>query len=1825
MDVVSDAVHFAVLRQMRDVMSQLNGPGASVTPTQQNKFRHGRSMSHQGPADVYDAQIGGYGQDARSLANALVFGPRNASLAPSIPPPGSFSSDLKAANFMRAGTPGTAGTLKTDSGSYVNGDYLANQAVLSSEQKQNQLRDKINKETKIKIGSENLLEALIAKNVKQTKDQRQRVESELSLSNRKLIELNGLLEDEIEKSKLPETPSRDRLSGIFQSSPLKSPSRDEGHPQVTSTEQESESPSYVLDGILQALEIEGMHSDYYVDLANRLVELFKRYPTLKYDLAWSIFGLRVQTMLLSDSREVVAAGYRVTRHAIADRRSLQTIRGLNTDELVILSLIKETRASIEREQALKFVRAFLDVKGGVEELSNAVIRTVVSIAEHHEDRLRNISLLTIAEILLHEPSKIVQAGGISPLADALVEGTYHGSEGLALIFLQLEDKPQSRAYLTSGYELDGAFTPFTDPAMGRGHEERLKSNAQLISAIFKTWPGLFAVARRDFMAAKSLLKSLQYPITMARDLILDLLFDVLHITPPSWTSSFLAGRRLTTYGRVANLKADSTELHFKAELIEEENTSINLVEHFTTLLLAVLMQCGLVQALTDLAQTCDDASLRRKTTLLLGEVLKLADHALPRSASASWQALPELFVEASEAMEAEDDGGLASGMIYQIDRVARTIHRSSAPSKSQQAPPAATTTARQSDAANARLNDPSKSRMSVDMDELRFRSIVLETQVLTTANYLKWRWDLINDLVDGPLTNPKRLEESIKASKFMKRLVGFYRPFKYRFCEVRNTKPNERYVRTGCALMKTLLQTSEGITYLTESKLLRQLAECLAQLDRQSGLTAMKPLFSRERIADTLAGGYFAMLGALSSDPKGLNMLERWRMVNMFYHILDLDGREDLIRVLLSNMDFSLESHLRVMLSKALTACRKNIRIFATRLVRKYATAASTEKGGPSRDTGSSAWAIRLLVTQLYDPEVQVSEVAVQILEEVCNRTTQLEYVVKCRPALDHLGAIGAPLLLRFLSTSLGYKYLDGLDYITQEMDDWFLGRNDSYVTLVEASLSRALSALPERPKSSNDEYIKSQEYGTVPPHFYRELTRTLEGCRLLRDSGHFEAFVATIRDSWAEQVDTEVMLKVKGCLWAVGNVGAMELGAPFLEESDVVTWIVKIASYSQVLTMRGTAFFVLGLISRSLHGMEILAEHGWSAATDHMGRSLGCCLPPSLEVLLSIDDQYTRPPPPVRRHAKPAAHDNPTHARILAIVTDLGNTVLTKKAAGDLYSIKAKAPEQFGSVALFHKVMRVLENYNFRLQVRRFVIDLFDKGIMRRMVLEDDSGNESQEGFTCPFASCGQVHALGDCSQDVTLNKVIERISIEVARSRPLTVDTPMMLDERPHWKNIVDSSKDERVPASRILNGGRLLATYTLAEIGELRYDSEVAYQTMSPTGDTYENLDIAMLNHLKEATKNELDCQVCYALMLDPLTTTCGHTFCRKCVARVLDHSNLCPICRRTLLMPPGVQGVPANQRLAKLLSGLCPDALAARAEAAAQEEGTMFGERNVPFFICTLAYPSMPTFLHVFEPRYRLMTRRAVESGDRKFGMLMYNRCGVAQGELGATQFMQYGTMLHINNMQMMHDGRSILETKGVSRFRVRGWDMLDGYVVGNIERIDDVSLAEEERIEAEETTGPPAAPTDLVGQIDRMSTLELLRIGTDFVTRMRAASAPWLRDHVLSMFGDPPEDPALFPYWFASVLPISDEEKYKLLPATSVRERLKITAKWVRRIEAQRWIETAEALLLQEDEEDDDDDDDVVEGDADDEDLPDTDIDDIEAETDTETTDSQREE
>lgn len=491
---------------------------------------------------------------------------------------------------------------------------------------------------------------------------------------------------------------------------------------------------------------------------------------------------------------------------------------------------------MEREQALKFVRAFLDVKDGAKEISRAIVRTIVAVAETGEaqrtnlqpadneaDRLRPICIQTLAEILLRDPALVVASGGMGPLSEALSEGTYRAPESIASVYLYLLDSPSRRKYLQPGYGLDSLFTVFTDHLLS--NDKVLKQNSKAISSALKSWSGLMSLCMYDFRSVRSLISSLVLPNLTIRETVLDLLFSLLRIKPPAWATSFLAGRRLTTYGRVQNLKSSNPKDRGAAVFLEEDAGEQNFVEHYTAVLLAVLIKSGLLPSLLNMAQTEEDSTLKRKTTLLIGEVLKLSSRLLPPSWSAELQLLPELFSMAAQFKK--ENRYIASGIVYQISSVSRTLYRS-APSSS--IPGTLPSSNSLTDLAAA-LEDQPKSSASISYDDVGFRQLLVDSGVLNHSNYIKWDWDVIMRIIDGPLQIGKRLEDAMKASRFMKRIMSFYRPFKYKFADIKSTRGTQKYVKVGCALVHSLLQSPEGVRCLADSKLLRQIAECLAQCD----------------------------------------------------------------------------------------------------------------------------------------------------------------------------------------------------------------------------------------------------------------------------------------------------------------------------------------------------------------------------------------------------------------------------------------------------------------------------------------------------------------------------------------------------------------------------------------------------------------------------------------------------------------------------------------------------------------------------------------------------------------------------------------------------------------------------------------------------------------------------------------------------------------------------------------------------------------------------------------------------------------------------------
>lgn len=1000
--------------------------------------------------------------------------------------------------------------------------------------------------------------------------------------------------------------------------------------------------------------------------------------------------------LLHKRTEMVAAGYRIARYSITTSESIKSLQRLQIEIFIIRTLTKDSKCHIERLQAVKLIRTILEFPdSGVKQISVGLIRALVSVCEQSDDMLKNIALETLTEIFIFTPANVNIAGGTRVLLQCAIDGPYELSPSICMAFMYVINNPRLRASVDLK-DLEFLISAFTDlQTKGHVNTEKLQNSARILSSILSTWPGLITLCANDFYPLKSLIDCFQYPIPVLRDKLMDIFFSIFRIKPLSWSSSFLAGRRLTTFGRVADTRSDFNYMDYAASSVPDSSFTKN----YTALLLATTLHCNLMENLILMLTDNEDVGNARRATLLIGELIDLASNILPEQRLLKLVSLPGLVETATSKM---NDSLVASAAVFQIDKISRNIYKARYPRDTKET-------------RGSSMTMQVKVKMGVQIDDVSFRQLMADTQVLTTKTFTRWNWDALTELIQGPLLSPKRLEESIKTTKFMKRLMSFYRPFKYRFSSIKKTRPNQKCVKVGNALFKTLLQSKEGIKYLNENKLLSQIAECLAQLDPMSGISSPDPLFSKQRLENTLSSGYFSLLGTLSADANGMAMMENRNMFNMFYHLSELRSREDLICNFLRSMDFELQGHPRIILAKALTTGQKNVRLFATAHLKTLCNAKeATQK-----------WAIKLLVTQLYDPEVEVCKLAVEVLEEYCKETKNLEYFVHLQPSLDHLGDIGNPLLLKFLSTSRGFQYLKDMDYVHQEMDNWFHGQNDIYVSQIEEYLEKAHCPWPGFGRE------KDSITTIVPRHFYGEITLTEEGCQLLRQKGHFEMFCNFIQENGLSCYDDDSLVKLKGCLWAVGHAGSNSSGASFLESTGVVNDIIKIAEESPIYSLKGTAFLVLGLISSTVEGSEILDELEWESVERVMGYPLGICLPRNLEnFLIKPQQDSIGCEEEMKEEAFPHVQTDPVKRAIVEALSNLSNQILANDASRRLVELSRKHGERFRSTEQFIEAMALMEKYKFKLPIRKFIFELFDTGyLLEKMTARKQQGKKNRNG----------------------------------------------------------------------------------------------------------------------------------------------------------------------------------------------------------------------------------------------------------------------------------------------------------------------------------------------------------------------------------------------------------------------------------------------------------------------------------------------------------------
>ncbi|XP_053311124.1 LON peptidase N-terminal domain and RING finger protein 2 isoform X2 [Spea bombifrons] len=282
------------------------------------------------------------------------------------------------------------------------------------------------------------------------------------------------------------------------------------------------------------------------------------------------------------------------------------------------------------------------------------------------------------------------------------------------------------------------------------------------------------------------------------------------------------------------------------------------------------------------------------------------------------------------------------------------------------------------------------------------------------------------------------------------------------------------------------------------------------------------------------------------------------------------------------------------------------------------------------------------------------------------------------------------------------------------------------------------------------------------------------------------------------------------------------------------------------------------------------------------------------------------------------------------------------------------------------------------------------------------------------------------------------------------------------------------------------------------------------------------------------SDFECSLCMRLFYEPVTTPCGHTFCLKCLERCLDHNPHCPLCKENLSPYLANRAYKKTQLTEELITRYLQEEHSDRKRIYDEEMKELSNlNKDVPIFVCTMAFPTIPCPLHVFEPRYRLMIRRSMETGTKQFGMCIAD-------ELKG--FADYGCMLHVRDVKFFPDGRSVVDTVGLSRFKVLSHGQRDGYHTANIEYLEDKKVEGQEYEEL----------------------LVLHNSVYDQALLWFTSLKDNLKAQILNHFGpmpskeselqSNPSGPA-WCWWMLAVLPLENKAQLTILAMTSLKDRL----------------------------------------------------------------------
>lgn len=1092
---------------------------------------------------------------------------------------------------------------------------------------------------------------------------------------------------------------------------------------------DKESATWLVSNYMQSLQEPITTKAFILEKANSLVELLKKNPYIKNELVLFSFSNTIQNLLLNNDTDVVSVGYRITRHLITDSHFIEHLFKSRIDAFLVMSLIKDNTYYREREQALKLIREFLVYNTGI---TIAITQAIINCVERPDDNLRTIAIETLLEISYINPSVVSQSNGFKVLELLLPDLKVNISQLVLSSLLDMLSKDHIRTFLLEKFSINGLLKVLSDSQeKSTLNIEKLQNSMILMANCFKNYNGLILLSQNDFQPLKHLITFLQYPLVCIY--LMDLLFDVLRIEPLSYMK------------KRHSLKIRPSEFQFECSCVNQ----------YIRLILKMISKTDFVPIMVSLITENNTSHISNSKIATNNLIIMRGRYLLSEYFTMSVQ-LCDLQLESLTGSIPLSPEKLAYE-IYLNERMVIKLNRNR------------NTIGLNGIEKNINIIKYAKSARTNDLlqgiDEMGFKKMVYDSKVLQTKEYTLWDWNIIEALCKGPLMNSRRLEELTRNTKFIKRLLLFYRPLRFKFSTInRRHRMGNKYIQVGCQFFIMLTSTEEGIrNLLDDTKMIPQLATLIFNAMEQTNDS--NQLFTEKGLLNTLSYAYFSILGTFTQSANGVKILEKWNIFTVIYKMFHHQGTMSykFLLLILPELNLNYSPHCKIILGKALVDNIEEVRIKSTEILGKKLL-------DPEENNDLKDHLINLLVRQLYDLSQKVVAIADQILYEyfvnndIQHNQTLQQCISKC---IDQLVFIGSPILFELLGSSIGFKKLNDIEYISTQRLDWINSKNEEYVEKIEDFLMKEM-------KNSNRKPILK----TLPIHFYESLSKTEEGISLIQVNGDIDMFAMVIRKFIEGGMPKSINEgKLKGCLWACGFIGSTTLGINLFEQYSIIKDMIEICYRCSDTNIKFTTFFVIGLISKTLEGCEILDELGWDCNITISNIPTGISIPNNIKSFLTYPEKYNQCRDDVEElititdnmiYESPEIsldilmesqklvnegdlignekieeeielnntirefkfgeithltkfNDDPISEKILLTVSKLGNNILSNSAIREIKELESKYESKFESPEIFQEVFELLETYRFKPPIRKFICELFiNKKNLEHLVKRD-------------------------------------------------------------------------------------------------------------------------------------------------------------------------------------------------------------------------------------------------------------------------------------------------------------------------------------------------------------------------------------------------------------------------------------------------------------------------------------------------------------------------